>query len=68
MKVTTEIRILEVDGEKLEGKKYYNKRLVVKSHWDNDDWVVINIEGKEYTFDAKQLNRAINNGVYWKAK
>lgn len=68
MKVVSEIRILEVDGEKLKGVKSYQENLVVKSHWDNEDWVVINIGGKEYTLDAKQLNRAINNGVYWKVK
>lgn len=68
MKVVTEIRIIEIDGEKLKGLKSYQKNLRVKSHWDNDDWVVISIEGKEYTLDAKLLNRAINNAIFWKVK
>lgn len=68
MKVITEIRILEIDGEKLKGIKSYRENLTVKSHWDNDNWVVFKFGGKEYTLDAKLLNRAINNAIFWKIK
>jgi len=68
MKVTTEIYFLEVDGKKVEGTRRYQEKAIVKSHWDNVDLVILEIGGKEYTLNANQLKRAINNSINWKIK
>lgn len=68
--IVSELNVEEIDGVTLKGKglKYYKTKIAIKNHWDNENWVVLKIEGKEYTLDAKQLNRAINNAIFWKIK
>lgn len=67
-KISTGMHIKEIGGEKIEGRLYYQTNFVVESHWDNDGWVVFKVEGKEYTLDAKEVNKAVNNAIYWRVK
>lgn len=71
--IVSELNVEELDGKELKGKgqKYYRTKITIKSHWDNENWVILNlekIEGKEITLNAKELNRAINNAIFWKVK
>ncbi len=35
--------------------------VVVNSHWNYQDFVELEIDGKKYTVDGKQLKKAIDN-------
>lgn len=57
MKVQTEIAVYERDG-----KECYDK-MEVRSHWNrtgHDGFVVVCIDGKEYTVSAAALIEAVN--------
>jgi len=66
--IITEINPQEVNGRKLEGSERYKTKIIVQSHFDNDEWVIMKVDGKEYTYNAKELKRAIDNATYWGIK
>ena len=62
IKVTNEIKIYEIDDQEL--KSISNAQpLIVKSHWNNDNVVVLEIGGVKYTVVAKDLKAAIDNAT-----
>lgn len=64
MTVTNEIKIYETNGK--ETPIGENPILEVRSHWNNDNLVVIEIDGKTVTVVASQLEKAIHNATNWK--
>lgn len=55
------IQIYETNG--IENKELPSKmpKLIVTQHWNRKSFVVIEIEGKQYTVVANELERAIKN-------
>jgi hypothetical protein len=70
MKVENKIEIYEmsVKGEevKLAGVGPGRKELIVKSHWNNTNKVILDFEGTQITVLADELNAAIRNATNWK--
>lgn len=64
MTVTNTLEIYEIDGEEKHGLD--GPLLILKSHWNRDGLVVLQIDGHEYTIDAKRLGKAISNATNWK--
>jgi hypothetical protein len=58
--VTNLVRVYEIDGKELTGPKN-DIRLSVHSHWNERQFIVIEIEGKRYTVVAYDLETAIKN-------
>ena len=53
------IEILEVNGNEL--SQLNRLHLTISNHWNRRKFVVLEIDGKEYTVEANQLSRAIDN-------
>lgn len=65
MTVTNEIKIYETNGkDTLVGE---NPMLKINSHWNRQNCVVIEIDGKRITVVASQLEKAIQNATNWKS-
>lgn len=64
MKVINEIEIYEVDGREV--KPSDCGRLVISSHWNRDDFVVIKLSGVAITVSVRKLLPAIQNATNWK--
>ena len=60
MKVTNEIKLLEIDGKDA-GKVGDDRRLVVESHWNYDDRIHLKFEGLDLLVPARELEKAIAN-------
>ncbi len=59
VKVESSINVCEQDGEETKG--LILPQLVVKSHWNERDKVVLVIGGHEYTVVGSDLGAAITN-------
>ena len=59
MEVTTTIRVAELDGKETTVED--NLNLIVKSHWNHNRLVDIEIAGHTYTVVASMLTKAIEN-------
>ena len=60
MKVENQIKIYEID-DKNTNQADSDKCLIVKSHWNYTDRIVVVFEGKEITVIASHLRKAIEN-------
>ena len=54
-----QITIFEINEEEIKTDKV----LIVESHWNDSDMIVLNIEGKKYTVHALDLSKAISNAT-----
>lgn len=59
--VTSKVKVYEIDG--LETKPLENINIEVHNHWNITDFVVLTVDGKQYTVLADQLHRAIQNAT-----
>ena len=60
MKTTeTKIDIYENDG--IESKGLGKDQVIVRNHWNRKEFVCVEINGKEVTVLADELNKAIQN-------
>lgn len=64
MTVTNEIQIYETDGK--DTPVGVKPMLKIHSHWNRQNFVVIEIDGKRITVIASQLEKAIQNATNWK--
>ena len=64
MNVESKIGIYEVDGSTVEGLG--PTQLIVRSHWNDRDSVVLQGEGFSITVVADELTMAIHNATNWK--
>ena len=48
-----------------EGDEQYpeNKKIVVSSHWNHNDWVVLKVGKREFAVDADDFRAAIENAT-----
>lgn len=60
IKVSSQVTIYEMNGKETTIER---PRLVVKSHWNNEDFVILIFEDKEITVTAKDLVAAITNAT-----
>ncbi len=60
--VRSEIEIYEVDGKEVE-LGIDPPKLVVESHWNRDEFVVLTLDGKSVTVEADKLRKAIENAT-----
>ena len=63
MKVTNEIMVYEIDGD---DKIELGTTIEIKSHWNRDEFICINVFGKEITVASGDLRRAIENATNWR--
>lgn len=61
MKVTNEIKIYEVDGT--DTKPIEGPTLLVESHWNNRDMVVLVVGGHKWTLVRRELDAAVANAT-----
>jgi hypothetical protein len=59
MKVFNEIKVYEVEGDEPKNDVV----LVVNSHWNYSDRVVLKFEDKHITVLASNLNKAVDNAI-----
>lgn len=57
--VENRINVYEIDGTETAGKT--QQHLVVKSHWNLRNFIVLKWNGKEITVSARQIKQAIEN-------
>ncbi len=61
VKVASEVQVYEVNGkERTPGDEGW-PNVTVKSHWNYDKFVIICVDGKEYTVGASDLETATRN-------
>ena len=63
MKVINEIEVIEVDGKEIAHRRL---KMRINSHWNRDNFIVLEIDGKEYTVVAELLRKSIDNAMNWK--
>jgi len=63
MEVENKIKIYEVNGNEVEIGK--SKSLIVKSHWNRKDLVVLKFGKQEITVSKRTLEKAIDNAENW---
>lgn len=64
MKVSNELKIYELNGRTPQSNSELNiteSTLLIESHWNYQDRVVINFNGQQITLLAIDLLKAINN-------
>jgi hypothetical protein len=59
IRVNNKVKVYEQDNVQLPVNE--NVELVVESHWNRDDCVVLIVDGKKYTVIGKDLHAAIIN-------
>lgn len=59
IKVSNVIDIYEINGEEV--CSIDGPTIEVRSHWNSRDFVVLVVDGKEYTVVARDLEAAIDN-------
>lgn len=59
IEVINKVEIYEINDEIVNSEKY----VTIKSHWNDNEEVVIDINNKKYTFLARDLINAINNAT-----
>jgi len=58
--VKNEVKVYEIDNNKVDCQK---NSIQVLSHWNENDKVVLEIEGKCHAVSANDLKTAINNAT-----
>ena len=61
MDIEVKISTYEVNDE-----EDYSKEVIIRSHWNWDDRVIIEFEGKKVTVITAQLEKAINKCSNWR--
>lgn len=62
IKVVSQVPIREIDGKEL-GVTPALPEIIVRSHWNRNELVVLEIDGKKYTLAATDLQGAISNAT-----
>ncbi len=62
IKVTCEVKVYEVDGKEAKHSPS-DEPVIVSSHWNYRDRVVLTLNGKSVTVLADDLEKAINNAT-----
>jgi hypothetical protein len=60
MKVSQELNVYEIDGVKTD---IHKQLLIVKSHWNFTDRVILMFGGREITVLSSELQKAIKNAT-----
>lgn len=61
IKVQSVMNIYEIDGKDTSGLEL--PKLTVASHWNRNNFVVLEVGGKRYTVEASDLRAAIQNAT-----
>jgi len=62
MEVENKLKVYEVDDVEVKlGEK--NPEIIIKNHWNRNNFVVIEINEKRYTVSAAELDAAIENAT-----
>ena len=61
MKIVNEIQTYEVGG--VENTK---EKVNIHSHWNRDEFVIIEMGDNQFTVSADELRRAIDNAQNWR--
>ena len=61
IRVENNVEVFEVDGKDLPVSD--DTEIVVRSHWNRNDLVVLEIKGKRFSVAARDIATAINNAV-----
>ena len=59
IEITQIVEIVEEDGEQWPE----NKRLIVSSHWNRNEWVVLKLDEREFAVGVDDLEAAIKNAT-----
>ena len=62
MKIKIEVNIYEIDGK----DKRIPGAIIVRSHWNRDNMIVLEADGTKYTVNASDLRKAIDRSTGWK--
>ena len=62
IEVTNYVTCYEENDEEVKPGKDY-KKLVVKSHWNYSDWIVLELDGHSITVNGRDLTSAIQNAM-----
>ena len=57
MVTVNKIRVYEFDGSEIDS----SEAIVIENHWNRKAFVVIGVDGHDYTVDAGDLIKAIEN-------
>ena len=60
IKVINEVKIYEINNKEVDTLK---NTLIVESHWNRDDYVVLKFDDKEITVSARDLKYALDNAT-----
>jgi hypothetical protein len=63
IKVESIVDCYEVDGQETPALSSKRPHIIVRSHWNRDEFVVLEVEGKKFTLLAKDIRAAIANAV-----
>jgi hypothetical protein len=63
MRITNELECYEINGEEQKGIDL--PILKVSSHWNRDEFVVLEFNGQKITVVISQLSKAIQNAGNW---
>ena len=63
MKIENKLDIYEIDEKELSIGD--NRTMLVKSHWNDNDFVILETGNISWTVLAKQLRDAIDNAINW---
>ena len=61
IKVSNELKVYEINGVKMIAIP--QPTITIRSYWNGDDRVVLEIDGKSYTLIARELEVAIRNAT-----
>ena len=65
LEVVNRVYVYEVDDKENEVGQSYPK-IIISSHWNRDEFVVIEVGGHSYTVAKSDLRMAIDNAGNWK--
>jgi hypothetical protein len=63
IKVRSEIEIYEVDGKETSALSSKRPHVVVESHWNRSEMIVVTVDDKKYTMVARDLQCGITNAT-----
>ena len=66
MSVKNDLDVLELNDKEISPSERETVRVVVSSHWNRDDLVVLHIRDLKVTVVAEQLEKAIKNARNWR--
>lgn len=63
IKVGSEIEIYEVDGKETPALSSKRPHVVIESHWNRNEMIVMTVDEKKYTIVARDLVCAVANAT-----